>query len=347
MKDNYPSKILISGGKPAGGVTSFAEALRCGFTELGLAVEIDPAAGVLRRPGELRDPGILKILSLAAVFGAPLTRRAICMAHGFPCAAYLGWPMAAAILASLRLANACRGTQLVAVSDYSSLTLRTIFGLRVDAVVRNPMMPLFLETAPDVKTAREAITYVGRLHRSKGVDRLLPAISDVLDQTPGLVAWIVGDGPMRATLESMAAGDLRIKFLGALPPTEVRDRLRRSRVLVSASPTEPFGIVYLEGLSQGCSVVMPASGGGLEIAPELIGGTIQVFPVSAKREEVAAALHRAIEATPESIQLQDYSARAVAEAYLAIDARFDKRGILHAEAGHGLTSQQSPVGVRS
>lgn len=326
-----PSKVLIAGGNPNGGVSSFAEALRSGFTELGIPVEVASPRSVLRRIGELRDPQVLKILSLSALFGAPLARRTLCVAHGFPCAEYQGWPKMLAILSSIWLSTASRGAQVVVVSNYSALHLNSIFGLRVDAVIYNPVHPLFLEPLPQADAKREAITYVGRLHCSKHVDRLLPAMRDVLDENPELCAWIIGDGPLRPELESLAAGDERVKFLGELTPIQVRDRLRCSRVFVSACATEALGIAYIEALSQGCAVAMPASGGGLEIASDLLGNRIQLFPISISRQEVATALRKALTVQPEPAQLVAYSPRSVAQAYLAADARFSTQGIFHVE----------------
>lgn len=327
-----PSRVLITGGRETGGVRSFAEALRAGFQGLGIAAEVIPPSGVARRWRQLRNPRILKILSTSAVFAAPVSRRALCMAHGFPCAALQGWRATLGILASLKLATSSRGTQLVAVSEYSALQLRIIYGLRVDAVILNPVHPLFLEATQQTESTRQAITYVGRLHKAKNLNRMLPAIRDVLDENPGMVAWIAGDGPLRPELERAAGGDRRIEFLGVLTPAEVRERLRRSRVFVSGSPTEPFGIVYVEALSQGCAVVMPGSGGGLEIAPALIGSVIHLFPSSVSRIGVACALRQALHSTHATVPLEEFAARAVAKRYLAIDRRFDSRGVFHAEA---------------
>ena len=162
---------------------------------------------------------------------------------------------------------------------------------------------------------------------------LLPAMREVLDENAGLRIWIVGDGPLRPILEQIAYGDERIEFLGMLEPREVCRRLQYTRVFVSGSPTEPFGITYLEALSQGCAVVMPACGGGLEIALEQVGGRIQLFScVFTSRREIASAMRRALLSSPKAVDLTDYSARAVARAYLNVDARFDTRGIFHAES---------------
>jgi glycosyltransferase involved in cell wall biosynthesis len=319
MTYEYPSKVLISGGHEVGGVGSFADALRIGFTELGIPVEIVSPSQAILRYRELRDPRVLKILSTSAVFAAPLARRALCIAHGFPCAKHQGWMKTLAILGSYRLATMSRGSKLVVVSAYGAAHLESIFGLRVDAVVRNPVQPLFLEPCPaDQQPPREAITYVGRLHYSKSIDRLIPAMRDVLDENPGMCAWIIGDGPMRSELERATAGDERFQFFGALSAVEVRDRLRRTRVFVSGCVTEGLGIAYIEALSQGCAVAMPATGGGLEIAPECVGHQIQLFSPSLDRRDVSSALRKAINITDSFVSVSGFAPRAIASAYLAI-----------------------------
>jgi glycosyltransferase involved in cell wall biosynthesis len=331
MTNSFPERILISGGREIGGIGSFADSLREGFTALGIAAEILPPFGIFRRVRELRDPKILKILSTTAVFAAPFARRTICMAHGFPCVAHQGWLRTLAVIASFKLATVFHGTQLVCVSDYSALHLQSIFGLRVDSVIRNPVHPMFLEEAPEADRERNAMIYVGRLHSAKNIDRLLPAMRDLLDENSGLQICIVGEGPLRPALESLAGGDNRIEFLGGLPLRQVLGRLRCSRVFVSGNPTEPFGIVYLEALSQGCAVAMPASGGGLEIAPELIGRQIFLFPTAMEREDIASALRKALKAEPVIATLSNYSASSVCQSYLAVDARFTKRGFFQPE----------------
>lgn len=322
MNDGYPSRILITGGRETGGVASFAEGLRAGFCELGIPAEIVPPSHVFRRWREMRDPQVLKILSTTAVFAAPLARRTICVAHGFPRADVQGWIKLLAIFASYKLAGV--RAQLVAVSHYTAVHLRTIFNLRVDAVIHNPLNELFFEAQDAEETARDCITYVGRLHPAKGLERILPAICTLLRERSGLRACIIGDGELRPGLEAMAAGDARIEFTGRLAQIEVRARLRRSRVFISACETEALGISYIEALSQGCAVAMPACGGGVEIAPELIGHRIHLF--SGSSESMADALRSALLAAPQTVSLAAFSPRAVAQAYL------DVNGCLHAHS---------------
>jgi glycosyltransferase involved in cell wall biosynthesis len=338
MSYRPPQRVLITGGREAGGVRSYAEALSTGFLGMGIPTEIVAPSQLLLRRQDLWDCRALKILSTTAVFAAPISRRAICIAHGFPCVAHLGWLRTLGVLASLAVANACAGVQLLAVSDYAALQLRTIFNLRLDGVIHNPLQSLFLDpidsygASPEVDWAsRHAITYAGRLHPAKNVHQLLPAMLDLLDENSHLRAWIIGDGPARSSLKRMVGGDSRVEFLGALPPLQLRARLRRTRVFISGAPTEGLGIAYIEALSQGCALAMPASGGGLEIAPQLIGSRIHLFSTSMARNAITVALREALIGPHSEETLLAYSPRVVAEAYLATDARFTAKGRFDAE----------------
>ena len=329
MKYAFPSSILITGGREVGGVASFAEGLREGFCELGIPAEVIPPSRIFTRWGDLRDPRVLKILSTTAVFAAPLARRTLSVAHGFPRADAQGWVKLASIIASYKLANWT--SRLVTVSHYAAVHLRTIFKLRVDAVIHNPINGLFLDERGDDASERDSITFAGRLHASKGLDRVFPAIRALVHGTPGLRGVIIGDGEMRTALQAAAPAGSRIEFTGPLPQSAVRAWLRRTRIFVSGCETEALGIGYLEALSQGCAVVMPACGGGLEIAPELIGSAIHLYS-GAGVEPVAQALRNALFAAPAAVSLAAYAPRAVAQAYLAADDCRSAAPALAAEA---------------
>ncbi len=208
--------------------------------------------------------------------------------------------------------------QLVAVSYYSAIHLRTIFNLRVDAVIHNPLNDVFLADKENDWEGRDCITFAGRLHPSKGLERILPAMLAVLEEHPELRAAIVGDGELRPIVAAAARGNSRIVLAGQVPPSEVRTWLGRTKVFVSGCETEALGIAYLEALSQGCVVVMPACGGGVEIAPEWIGSTIHLYSGEGS-EPIARALRRALAAAPAEISLVAYSSRVIAHAYLEVD----------------------------
>ncbi len=317
MNASAPSKVLITGGREVGGVASFAEGLRAGFSELGLPAEVISPLRIFTRWSDLRDPRVLKILSTTAVFAAPFARRTICVAHGFPRADVQGWLKFAGIIASYKLANWT--SRLVTVSSYTAVHLRAIFKLRIDAVIHNPLGEMFLALGGNGAPPRDYITFAGRLHPSKGLERVFPAICTVLREASGLRAAIIGDGRLRPSLQAAAPANSRIEFTGPLPQSEVRAWLLRTRVFVSGCETEAFGIGYLEALSQGCAVVMPACGGGLEIAPELIGSAIHLYSGTGS-EPVARALRNALLVAPAAVSLAAYAPRAVVQAYLTVDA---------------------------
>ncbi len=332
MKIEGPSKVLITGGHEVGGIASFAEGLAQGFRALGIPSEVIPPSRILPRWRDLRAPHVLKILSTEAVFAAPFARRAICIAHGVPRGDYQGWRKLLAIIGSFKLANACAGVQLVSVSHYTAATLRAIFNVRTDAVVHNPVRPLYLEADDEGPRERRYVTYVGRLIAAKNLHRILPAVRDLLDETPGLRACIIGDGEQRPLLEAMVGGDSRFEFRGKPDDLAVREYLRRTKVFVSGNEVEGFGITYLEALTQGCNVAMPACGGGLEISLDSIGKSVHLLPLSWERGELLATLRRALQEQWTPIPTESFTIEGAARSYLQVGSRFSTRGIFAHES---------------
>ncbi len=319
MNTELPTKVLITGGREVGGLSTFAAGLRDGFAQLGIPAEIIRPSRILSRWGELRDPRVLKILSTTAVFAAPFARHAICVAHGFPRPDAQGRLKALAILASFKLANLSSGCRFTTVSDYVAAHLRAIYKLRVDAVVHNPLQSVFREPWQSSEP-RNYLTYVGRLIPAKNLHRLLPVMQQLLDEDPELRICIIGDGPQRQQLEALVQDKSRTEFVGALNSLDVRTYLRKTKVFVSACETEALGLAYVEALSQGCAVAMPASGGGLEIAPNLIGTQIQLLPLSFHDASVLDVLRRATKATKSPFAFGAYAPNTIAAQYLRCDS---------------------------
>jgi len=322
----YPAKVLITGGREIGGVASFAEGLRAGFSALGIPVEIVSPLRIFLRWSELRDPRVLKILSTSAVFAAPLARRAISMAHGVPRADCQGWARVLMIIGSYKLANLSSGALLVSVSHYTAATLGALFNVKTDAVVHNPAKSIYLEPYAARAEDRQYVTYVGRLVAAKNLHRILPAVRDLLDENSGLRVAIIGEGEQRPELEEIVGGDPRFEFIGAPDDDTVRKWLRRTRIFVSGNEVEGFGIAYLEAMTQGSIVVMPASGGGLEIAPEAVGRSVLLMPLSWHRSEIHGVLRRALSEGWAPIATSPFTSAAAAEGFLRADSQFSRKG---------------------
>lgn len=319
-------KVLITGGHEVGGVGSFADGLATGFSELGIPSEVISPTAILKRWRDLRDPSILKILSTTAVITAPFSRRAICICHGIPRADLHGWRKLAVLIGLFKLANACSGIQLVSVSHYTATTMRAIFKIRTDAVIHNPVKPIYLEPAEEPESGRRYITYVGRLIRAKNLHRLIPAIQDLLNENPGMRACIVGNGEERSKLEVMLKDDTRFEFQGKPDDNIVREWLRRTKIFVSGNEMEGFGITYLEALAQGCVVAMPACGGGIEISLNDVGGAVQLLPLSWDRGELLTTLRRALKQESAQIMTERFTVDTAVKSYLRVDSQFSASG---------------------
>lgn len=130
------------------------------------------------------------------------------------------------------------------------------------------------------------IGYVGRLVEEKGVHVLLRAVAGLSGACTGVSRskWrlrVLGSGPQRARLESLAAKlgiAEQVKFEGPIPSTQMPDYYNQVNALVLPSLTRPnwkeqFGRVLIEAMACGVPVVGSDSG---EI-PNVIGEAGLVF----------------------------------------------------------------------
>jgi len=125
---------------------------------------------------------------------------------------------------------------------------------------------------PDQQVPREpAVLFAGTLHEGKGCEYAIRAMAKVQSSLPDVELVILGDGPLRPSLERLAREKLRrYKFVGTQPPEVVRSWMNRARVFVAPSVTadtgwtEAFGIVFAEAQAMQLPVVSCVSGGIVE-----------------------------------------------------------------------------------
>ncbi|MBI4618318.1 MAG: glycosyltransferase [Planctomycetes bacterium] len=113
------------------------------------------------------------------------------------------------------------------------------------------------------------ILHVGRLSPEKNQRDLIDAFR-ILSRRGDYRLQIVGDGPARGDLESRAAGDDRIAFLGTRPYAQDMPRLYASAdLLAQPSPNETFSLTILEAIASGLPVVAVGQGGPVDlVTPE-------------------------------------------------------------------------------
>lgn len=124
------------------------------------------------------------------------------------------------------------------------------------------VIPNGIRVPPGVRSNGTKAVYVGRLVENKGIADLLLAAK----QLPDVEVLIVGDGPDRERLESLAEGR-SVTFVGQVMPSAVVDYLQQARMLVLPSYLgDGFPNVILEAMACGVPVVATRTAG----IPDLI-----------------------------------------------------------------------------
>ncbi len=122
------------------------------------------------------------------------------------------------------------------------------------------------------------VVYAGRLAPEKGVELLLREFARVREAVPDARLEILGDGPLRETLEALA------RALGVSDAVHFRGHLMRDameavcdRAWVQAVPSqwaEPFGNVSTEAMMRGTAVVASDVGGQRDIVRHEVTGLL-------------------------------------------------------------------------
>lgn len=123
------------------------------------------------------------------------------------------------------------------------------------------------ECAPRPK-ARPIVLSVGRLVHWKGLEYLIIAMRGI-----DADLWIIGDGPIRKRLESIA-GD-NVKFFGSIPQPRLGPYYRAADIFVlpSVGRNESFGLVQLEAMHCGVPVINTSLPTGVpEVSPHSVTG---------------------------------------------------------------------------
>ena len=133
--------------------------------------------------------------------------------------------------------------------------------------------PNFVASDPGLKEAEgEYALFVGRLSPEKGLKTLLAAWEQLHSPRPLLV---VGDGPMRAELESAAAGCglSNVHFRGRVNRAEATLAMKKARFLVVPSECyENFPMAIAEAFACGTPVVCSRLGAMQEIVTDGLTG---------------------------------------------------------------------------
>ena len=163
-----------------------------------------------------------------------------------------------------------------------------------DAVIFHAQDRGSARAALGIPSEARLMVYVGRLVPEKGLGELLGAI-DMLGATdPSVTLALIGDGPMRAELESRIAAlsPGRVQLVGAQPPANVARWMAAADLVTLPSYSEGHPNVLVEAAACGRPVVATPVGGIPEVVDASNGVLVAARDARALADGLRAALAR-------------------------------------------------------
>lgn len=128
---------------------------------------------------------------------------------------------------------------------------------------------LFYPAPNDVK--KPWLLHASGFTAEKRFPDIVRAFARVCADRPGATLQVVGDGPNRGAMETLAARELppaSFKFHGFIHKPALAALMRSARGFVLASAAETFGCVLMEAMACGCPVLTTRVGGIPAVVPE-------------------------------------------------------------------------------
>jgi len=186
-----------------------------------------------------------------------------------------------------------------------------VVGNGVDVERFAPMDRLAARARLGLPDAAQVLISVGGLVERKGFHRVIACLPDLLARHPDLYYLIVGggspEGDMSAALEQQVA-DLglgeRVRFLGPLPPDELKWPLSAADVFVLATSNEGWANVFLEAMACGLPVVTTRVGGNAEVVND---DALGIVVPPGDPERLRAAIEEALDRTWDVARIRAYA----------------------------------------
>ncbi len=167
--------------------------------------------------------------------------------------------------------------RVITCSPYMRDQVEQIFELPTDKldVVPNGVALRFEQTDRRVESNVPTILFAGRLEYEKGMQTLIEAAPNVVDEHPGARFVVAGTGTYESDLRRIAS-DAGLAdyfdFRGFVDDDEMPKLYAEANVVVVPSIYEPFGIVALEAMAAGVPAVVGATGGLVELVDDEVNG---------------------------------------------------------------------------
>lgn len=159
------------------------------------------------------------------------------------------------------------------------------------------------------------ILSVSNLIKTKGVDINIKAIAELIAKYPDIEYEIIGEGPEKPSLVNLVNNlglKENVKFLGKLEHDIVMQHMASCDIFSLPSYSEGFGVVYIEAMSQGKTVI-GVKGEGIEDA--IIHGHNGFLVQREDVEDLTKTLDFLISNEKKRIEIGEMGKKAVEESF--------------------------------
>lgn len=149
----------------------------------------------------------------------------------------------------------------IANSNFTAMINEKMLNNKTNYVVPLAINNIYLKNTKN-KNRDIDILYVGRILKVKGVFEILNAVRQSSEK---LNVYFIGDGVDKREAEEFSKyNKINVKFTGAVKKERIKEYYDRAKIFISLNEAEPFGLTYIEALSQGCKIIAPITGGQVE-----------------------------------------------------------------------------------
>ena len=259
---NYIEKVFILSPENNSGIGSFTKALSEEFTKLGYETII--ASNILECfVLYLRYwKKCIFITSLHyGIFG--FLKNSVFVLHGYPRFNVNGYYKYITVKIGHKISSLVN-KKTVAVSRLVKLVNEHYFGINSDGVIYNPIRKIFKNESTEPK--HKLIVYSGRIEKEKNIIPIIRAFINTKLASKGFELVIIGDGSRKSEYERKYSC-ASILFTGYLEEAELLYYLKKSRIFITLSDMEPYGISIAEALMQKNFLIFSDTTGAKEEIP--------------------------------------------------------------------------------
>jgi glycosyltransferase involved in cell wall biosynthesis len=172
----------------------------------------------------------------------------------------------------------CEATKNLLIKEYGMPSEKIIViytGIDATPVDNSDYKKNFLRHQFNISKERLVLTSIGRLHEQKGHVYLLCALEQLASEFPDVLLLLVGDGPLRNTIEAeIISRNLMSKVNLMGYREDIRDILSITDIFILPSLYEGFPYIILESMAAGNSLIVTDVGGNSESVINGITGIV-------------------------------------------------------------------------